>query len=456
MTDRFGEELGRALLAGLDTPPSVSLRVNRRKLSLAGFSEEDMATLYSDMQPVSWAPGGFRLSERPLFTANPLLHAGGFYVQEAASMYLSRLIATHAPQRPLRILDLCAAPGGKSIATLEAAPEGSVLVANEVVSSRASALRENLIKWGVPDVAVISASASELGKSKVKFDLIIVDAPCSGEGMMRKEPTARTQWSENLVESCSSLQREILSDILPALLPGGQLVFSTCTFNSRENEDNVDWLVKEKGLKLLEPPRRFMPHIDGTEGLFISMFEAPEGEAEMEADSFSSSKRKQGRDRRQAKSLLTKEMEQRVRGWIDTERSDLELILTADNIEARSQRLSEVLVGLPEKVKYLSAGLSLATLKGRDLIPAHSLAVSLALNRRAFPEVELSEVEALRYLERKNPELPPRTPLGFILVTYHNVALGFVKNLGNRSNNLYPKEWRILRELSSGSHTVGE
>lgn len=276
-----------ALLRALDEEPSVSIRLNARKTR-----EIELSLPLGDAVP--WAgPLGYYLDQRPSFTADPLWHAGCYYVQEASSMLLS-LVKPILGKSPLTALDLCAAPGGKSTLLLDLLPEGSVLVSNELIRSRAQILAENIQKWGATESIVTSTEPRALGKLRTTFDFILVDAPCSGEGMLRKDEEARRQWSPSLVAQCARQQREILEDIWPALRPGGILVYSTCTFNREEDEAMIGYLVEEFGAEPLALPDcpneitpstlspypcyRMMPHRVRGEGLFLCVLRKSEDE----------------------------------------------------------------------------------------------------------------------------------------------------------------------------------
>lgn len=391
-----------ALVTALNTAPSVSVRLNRRKLT-------DPSRLgYGALEPVKWCANGFYLAERPKFTLNPLLHAGAFYVQDASSMIhetiVGRLAELHGlPASPL-VLDLCAAPGGKTTSMINALPDGAFVVANEVMPQRARILRENLLKWGYPDIMVTNSPAPRLAAAGAVFDIVAVDAPCSGEGMMRKDEEARTQWSPGLVRQCAALQREILTSAVEALHPGGFLIYSTCTFNADENERNVEWLAAGMGLEPIDlrlpaewgigsqlgsdiPALRFMPHITRGEGLFAAVLRKP-GEPATPAH---------GRA-------------------LDSLRKSARVILD----------------GIPK-----------TNMKGKIEIPASEWTLSTRFPRDRFPEADLDLDTALRYLRHEAITLPADTPRGFVTVTYRGLPLGFVKNIGNRANNLYPAEWRI-------------
>ena len=433
-----------ALLASLDEEASVSVRLNRRK------TETPPASLPIG-EAVPWAkPVGFYLDGRPAFAADPLWHAGVYYVQEASSMLL-RLVAPLLGEEPLRALDLCAAPGGKSTLLVDLLPEGSTLVSNELVRSRAQILAENIQKWGGVHSVVTSTEPQRLGRLREQFDFILVDAPCSGEGMFRKEEEARRQWTPRLVESCARQQREILDDIWPALAPGGLMVYSTCTFNRQEDEDMLTYLVEELGAEPVALPElpepitpsslssypcyRMMPHRLRGEGLFMAVVRKPDAEV-------GSARSKPTR----SKSKPNPKLPQEVLRWLTPElRGDVTLQSLPDGtltaIPSALYPIVEALQGA--KIPILTSGIPLAEVKGRDFLPLPALALSVGLDEEAFPRAELTQEEAIRYLAREAVTLSADTPRGLVLVTYEGYPLGFAKHLGNRTNNLYPQAWRI-------------
>lgn len=433
-----------ALLASLDEEASVSVRLNVRK------TETPPASLPIG-EAVPWAkPVGFYLDGRPAFAADPLWHAGVYYVQEASSMLL-RLVAPLLGEEPLRALDLCAAPGGKSTLLLDLLPEGSTLVSNELIRSRAQILAENIQKWGGVHSVVTSTEPQRLGRLREQFGFILVDAPCSGEGMFRKEEEARRQWTPGLVESCAHQQREILDDIWPALAPGGLMVYSTCTFNRQEDEDMLAYLVEELGAEPVALPDlpepitpsslssypcyRMMPHRLRGEGLFMAVVRKPDAE-------IGSARTKSAR----SKSKPNPKLPQEVLRWLCADlRQDVTLQSLPDGtltaIPSALYPIVEALQGA--KIPILTSGIPLAEVKGRDFLPLPALALSVGLDNEAFPRAELTQEEAIRYLAREAVTLSADTPRGLVLVTYEGYPLGFAKHLGNRTNNLYPQAWRI-------------
>ncbi len=430
---------GAALLEALAaTGPVTGIRLNPQKPA-------DTSALLRGAGAVPWCGTAFTLPGRPEFTLDPLFHAGAYYVQDPSSAVHYTIVKRLTEDgRPVRVLDLCAAPGGKTTAALSALPEGSLLVANEVMPARAAALAENTAKWGHPATVVTSAPTDRFPLLGPLFDLIILDAPCSGEGMMRKEPVAVSQWSERLVESCAALQREIAADAIRALRPGGVLLYSTCTFSRQENEEMVRHFVEQYGMESIGlglerygVPRgwsdeycyRFMPHRTRGEGLFVAALRLP-------GDAPSAPLPKLGK---RGKPLASKGLPQ----WLAGQESYTPIeagggvSMLAPGLAAAVERLQGA------RIRILRAGVPLGTPKGRDFVPAPELALSTALRPDAFPDVPLCRDEALRYLRRDAVTLPPSAPRGFVTASYGGLRLGFLKNIGNRANNLFPDRWKI-------------
>lgn len=433
-----------SLAQSLLTEPEVSVRFNRRKLLPDSSSEVVNAALSGSVVP--WCADGFYLSDRPKFTFDPALHQGVYYVQDASSMAISAVLRQIAPA-PVRFLDACAAPGGKTTAAISALSDSSLIVANEYDYKRAEILAENIAKWGNDNVVVTRGDTAKFLKLKNFFDIVAVDAPCSGEGMMRKEVKASQQWSEGLVADCAALQRQIISNVWSAIRPGGYLIYSTCTFNTSENEDNVRWILDNfdaesvridlldnileivKGIDIDAHCYRFIPGRVRGEGLFLAVI------------------RKSG-DATAApvKKLRSKPLPilKNLSDWLTV---PAELLLTNDNVYALPEPLAPEMSYLASVLDTLSVGLWMATIKGRDIIPTHNLALSNSLARDAFPNYDVSKADAIKFLQRDNISLTDFTQKGYVLLVYDGLPLGFVKNLGNRSNNLLPKNWRILSKL---------
>ncbi len=448
MKAEIGENRAEILFSALCGEPEISLRINTRKAP--------SSPIYPNMSNVEWCESGLRLHERPSFTSNPLLHAGVFYVQDASSMVYETIVKSLSGNSPMAACDLCAAPGGKTTAILNALPDGSVMLANEFSSARASILKENLCKYGYPDVIVTNSDTSRLASLRDRFDLVAVDAPCSGEGMMRKEETARTQWSEGLIRQCSSLQREILENAIEMIAPGGYLIYSTCTFNTSEDEDNAAWIVDNFDLQPVDtglagkygiqpqtkgsiPCLRFMPGFTRGEGLFITVFKKS-------GDNYSAKHNSKSKKKgtKKSKDKIDPRLLSKANSWIS---GDYEIISHDGHLLALSPATAALLDSIPQGVRIISAGIEIGEIKGKDLIPAHPLAMSVAI-AQPFPEIKLTLEDALRFLSREAITLPTEAPKGYLTVKYEGFPLGFIKNLGNRSNNLYPSEYRIRTKIT--------
>lgn len=453
------------LREALNGSPCAAIRLNAGK-------RPDSDGLYAGMEPVSWCRDGSYLPERPVFTLNPLLHAGVFYVQDPSSMIYQQVaerLCSRLNTAGLKVLDFCAAPGGKTTAIINALPDGAQLVANEYVAARGKILRENLEKWGYPRVITTGASADDYSRLGAMFDIVAVDAPCSGEGMMRKDEEARRQWSPVLVEECAALQRDILSKIAGCVKPGGYLIYSTCTFNRRENEDNSRYIEQQLGLEKVAidsldlagiesvsraldkdvEALRFMPHISCGEGLYISIFRRPEDyefESPMDNEQPVKVKGKKGKkDVKGAPGKATVPGREQLKELQKIFREKMDFEIRGDMAYALPSQMTPLKERLGNAGIFITgAGLPAAEIKGNILIPDSRVVLSLASDSEAFPRVELSQEDSLRYLRRESfPLTEGSAPKGYVAVTYRGFPLGLMKNLGNRANNLYPASWRI-------------
>lgn len=466
MMQRLDNVDTKALIEALGQPPVVSIRYNKRKTMTLNP--------YDKITSVAWCEDGVYLSSRPVFTLNPLMHAGCFYVQDASSMIYQTITSIlterlREDERPLRVLDLCAAPGGKTTAIINALSDQDVIVANEYVPARAAVLRENIAKWGFPGTAVTNAPAEMFGRCGELFDIVAVDAPCSGEGMIRKETVAAEQWSEGLVRQCAAMQREIVDHAVNCLRPGGFLIYSTCTFNSVENEENVAAMAKVHGLEIITlpipsewgiapscnadiPALRFMPHITRGEGLFVCIMRKPDNKNSSQENirlthttdipakavrNVKNTKSVRDKDSRTGKAQLPPIPP----NWLIKQNDYIARFdgNTLFMVPACLYDLTEKLHG----VKILSAGVTTAELKGRDWAPTSQLALSTAFNPEAFKIVDVDEETALSYLRHEALRLPESTPRGFVAISFNGHPLGIAKNIGNRANNLYPVAWKI-------------
>lgn len=468
----LGEEEYEKLAVALGQEPPVSVRLNQTKWSVQLAHR------------VPWSAQGFYLEERPTFTFDPLFHAGCYYVQEASSMFVEQVIRQYV-SGAVTMLDLCAAPGGKSTHARSVLPEGSLLVANEVMRNRSQILAENLTKWGHPDVVVTNNDPADFASLPFAFDVILTDVPCSGEGMFRKDPVAIEEWSPENVEICWQRQRRIIADIWPVLKPGGILIYSTCTYNTKEDEENVRWIceefgaeplpltvndewqltgdlqaertvssaVAEEGLQAAEgsslPVFHFLPHKTAGEGFFLAALRKPLADEEAVETTCRSSKSKVSKKKDKkggaVPALVKKEHLSLAQSWL---REDVAAGYSCEvegaNLCLIPKQHADEVTALKQTLKVISAGVKVGEVKGKDLLPDHALAMSVGLLRpEAFPTEDLSYEQAIAYLRKEAITLSAEAPRGFVLLTYRNVPLGFVKNIGNRANNLYPQEWRI-------------
>ena len=407
----------------LQEAPPVSIRLNPAKR--LPFSLEHN-------EKVPWASHAFYLNSRPSFTLDPLFHAGCYYVQEASSMFLEQIVRKHV-SKPIKALDLCAAPGGKSTHLISILPEGSLLVANEAVRSRAYILAENLVKWGNPRAIVTQNDPSAFEPIDRFFDLIVADLPCSGEGLFRKDPESIREWSVEQVRFCAERQKRIVADSWKALKPGGLFVYSTCTYNREENEDNIAWIGRNLGAEPAEAIHRFFPHQTKGEGFFITALRK-NNDNERNKGNRRNEKRKDPPGRR-----IPQELKKSL-----AHPECFDIFPENNAFIAIPSALAEDYLFLKNRLKIISAGIRLGETKGRDTIPAQALAMSTFLARSSFPILELSREASLKYLRKETlSDLPADFPKGYALAAYLQQPLGFIKNIGTRANNLYPQEWRI-------------
>ena len=428
-----------ALLRALEEPSPVSIRINSRKWNRKPLNSE----------PVPWAENGYYLKSRPSYTPDPLFHAGCYYPQEASSMFIEQVFRMLVKtSEPIRVLDLCGAPGGKSIIIADMLSPESLLVANEVIKSRASVLAETLTKWGTGNTIVTQSDPSSFSRFDGYFDIILVDAPCSGEGMFRTE-VARNEWSESNADHCSERQKRILIDVWPSLKEDGVLIYSTCTFNPGENEENIKWLIdKQKaesaelnisgfiGIKEIDyqgiKGYGFYPDKIRGEGFFISLIRKTQKQG------VSASGKNKIADFKPVRNEL-----QTVRKW--TGLPDDRLLKWGEDIWCLPCSL-ENYIKLFQNLRIIKAGTNICTVKNEDYLPSHELVLSDLLSSGIFPSLELNYEESIAYLRRDN--VPPKTgQQGWTMVKYMGINIGWVKNLSKRMNNYYPVEWRIRMDI---------
>lgn len=453
--DVFGGDAG-SLLEALNTVSPVSIRYNPVK---------SIISAKPDQIPVPWSSSGVYLEKRPSFTFDPLFHGGYYYVQEASSMFLEQALRTilsfnKSEDKSLKILDLCAAPGGKTTLTASVMPSGSLLVANEVIKTRANILAENIIKWGNPDVIVTHNDSSVFKKLGGFFDVVVADVPCSGEGMFRKDKRAVEEWSLANVKICASRQREIINNIWDALKPGGFLVYSTCTFNLSENEDNVEWICKTLGAETIKIPisddwgitnsmksdsdidvYRFLPHKVKGEGFFLSLIRKNNSDSDIETG-LTGSKKNQGKKKGMPKELIPADIKSLIS---ENEEFNFD-IDDFGKVRAIRKILCEDYLKIKGHLHVIHAGITVGEMKKSVFIPDISIALSDKLDISKVKACNLDLNQTISFLRGEAIVLPDNRDLGWLLICYENKPLGWVKNIGNRANNSWPKEWKIRSE----------
>lgn len=410
---------------------------------------------------VPWSSNGYYLKERPSFTLDPLFHAGAYYVQEASSMFLEEALKqTVDLSKPLRVLDLCAAPGGKSTLIQSVISPESLLVSNEVIKTRVNILAENITKWGAANVIVTNNDPKDFQRLQNYFDVVVVDAPCSGSGLFRKDPNAINEWSENNVAHCAQRQQRILADIMPSLKEGGVIIYSTCSYSKQEDEEIADWLVDEFKVETLQLKLdeswgiveaasersgsfgyRFYPDKVKGEGFFIAAFKKP-GTADKNSEGKnhpSTALRTKGKNKQ---AVTVNEIEIIKPFLLNT--ADFFYLKQNEEVIALPAFFENDLVIIQAALYIKKAGVKTGTIIRNELIPAHDLAVSNIINA-AVPKMEIDPETALQYLRRHDINLQTEMR-GWILITHQQLPLGWIKAMPGRNNNYYPKEWRILNK----------
>jgi len=457
------------IIDALDRPPNASVLLNPEKQLAIATQGLESATDNGSLPiprlawllPIDWCPHGRILSARPSFTLDPLFHAGCYYAQESSSMFLWHILSTLNYQlfpdsyRDINCLDLCAAPGGKSLLLSSYFDDKAKIISNEVIPQRNAVLRENVTKWGAANVIVTRNNPADFSSLENYFDLVLIDAPCSGEGMFRKDHRARNEWSEENVRMCSVRQRRILNDVLGCVSPGGYLIYSTCTFSSDENEENCRWLCglglekvmfdvpKNWNLDVLDEKEffavRMLPHRVAGEGFFVSVFRVPAKE-QFPHREVSGRRREEKRSGRftnasnRENEIASKWMQGKT-GLVMDSKEDA-LFLSSFHFDELNHLSKQLHITLP--------GIEVGRLVRDELIPAHALAVSGLVNEN-ISRIVVNEETALRYLRGENisSSVENISTEGWALMAFNEHPLGWIKIMKNRVNNYYPKNWRV-------------
>jgi NOL1/NOP2/sun family putative RNA methylase len=422
-----------------DAPTSI--RLNPFKPSVIKHSRQ-----------VPWCEWGYYLDSRPSFTFDPLFHAGCYYVQEASSMFIGHILKHIRPDDTIKILDLCAAPGGKSTLISSLLNTDDLLVANEIIKTRVPVLGDNLTKWGPANTIVSNNDPKDFARLKSFFDIIVVDAPCSGSGMFRKDPEAMSEWSESNVNLCQQRQERILADVYPALREDGHLIYSTCSYSAEENENVLDWLCNEFELESIRIPvnedwgivetqsekykawgYRFYPGKVEGEGLFVACLRKKENTGELPNTKYKEQQKANYREIDLLKPYVN-------------DADSYYYFKIGDDWLAIDKAHKESLATLQQHLYLKKSGVRLGKLAGKELIPDHELALSLIINKDIFLQTELTRAQAIQYLRRDNITGLDLNEKGWSLMNYDGQALGWAKLLPNRINNYYPKEIRIFSQ----------
>lgn len=431
MKNLLGNEFD-ALVQSLDSPSPVSLRLNLNK-PITRFEEDEK---------VEWCRAGRYLKERPSFTFDPLFQAGAYYVQEASSMFIEELWKQINPgNQPVKILDMCAAPGGKSTHLLSLMSKDSLLVSNEIITNRNKVLQQNIIKWGNANCIIAQNKSEDFAATQNYFDVILVDAPCSGEGLFRRDRDAIKEWSEKNVEMCSIRQREIISNAVRCLKPGGFLIYSTCTFEPEENDGqmgaavgqwpltNIQLAVENPTILRTKYGWQFYPHKIKGEGLYMAVLR--------KGETGNSPFKNQKSEIRNTKPFITSQYLRNPEKYNEIEKN-------AGYVFAIPSFMQNDFSFLEKHLYIRNAGIFLGNKKGNDFLPSIDLALSHEI-KTDLPSVELNYDEAIAYLRCETPKI--KTELrGWCLARYEGLNLGWMKMLENRWNNYFPKEWRILKK----------
>lgn len=450
-----GAALPEALLqslhraAGFDEQAFIAIHASGEQVVSVRINPAKIPEMPAACVPVPWCRFGYYLPDRPSFIADPLWHAGAYYVQEASSMFVEQCFTQFFDlTKQLTVLDLCAAPGGKSTLIQSLLSPGSTLVSNELVPARAGVLVENLTRWGGANTIVTNNQPEDFGRLPHLFDAILVDAPCSGSGLFRRDAAAVNEWSLAAVATCSRRQKKILAEVYPALKPGGMLVYSTCSYSVEENEEICDWLCEQYDLTPLQLQTgewgivesgnsskahgyRFFPYRLKGEGFFLACFRKNSEE-----------ERTSKNTKRSRLAPLPRREKGQVTPWLKRA-GELCLYHLGKEVFLWPQAVDKTMLQINANLYTKKAGVHTGRLMGDGMVPAHELALSEWVSDELLT-ISLKKEEALQYLRRDEVTLATGSR-GWALVRYGGLNLGWVKILPNRVNNYYPREWRILK-----------
>ena len=442
MRKRLGAEEAERLFVALDSVSPVAVRLNPAKCGEEG--------VWSDGEVIAWSKNGRKLKERPSFTLDTAFHAGAYYVQEAASQFIDHIIS-HEKLQGKRVLDMCSAPGGKTTIYSTAVGEEGLVVANEYVRSRANILADNVRKWGMGNVLVTNNAPEHIAQFEGWFDLVAVDAPCSGEGMFRKEEVAREDWSEEAVKMCAARQLSIVRDAWQSLKCGGLFIYSTCTFNEDEDEGLLRAFIEEVG-EVFEPSQRveieeswgvvrgevgpfqtfrFFPHKTDSEGLFVAVARKAEPTTQ-----------RTPKARKRVMQEVDKNSKKELMRYLQ-QSENYTFAMVADTIYAYRAEQFKAVQALSEGLTAICSGVAMGQIFKGKLKPDWALSQYVGFERKAVAVEEVDEARALDYLRKRDIAVGDMAE-GINLITHKGRALGFAKRVGARCNNLYPNSLKIM------------
>ena len=447
---QFGFEKTEKILASFMQERPLTVRIRKSEIN----KEEVLESLKSEGIQVEKAPyleNAYYLSGYDYLPALEAFRAGKIQVQDVSSMLVSEIAN---PQKGDYIIDMCAAPGGKTTLYASLAGPDGLVVANEIDRRRAQVLADNVRKWGTGNVAVTTCEPRQLGDFEAWFDMVAVDAPCSGEGMFRKDAQARAEWSEGNVKLCAARQDGILREAWRALKPGGRLIYSTCTFNRDEDEGALERMLAWAGDEVAEAEDmavdgawgivcgrvgafrtyRFYPYRARGEGFF----------AAVACKAYDAGGRcRTPKARRTVFAQVDKASAAELRRWVRTpERMCFAAV--GDTCYGYYVAQAEAVKALGEALPVIYAGVAMGQFFKGSLRPDPALAFFCGLNREAVSAAELDEAQALCYLRRQEVAAGAFAE-GVNLVCARGRALGFAKRIGNRVNNMYPNTLRIIK-----------
>jgi 16S rRNA C967 or C1407 C5-methylase (RsmB/RsmF family)/NOL1/NOP2/fmu family ribosome biogenesis protein len=429
----LGKDEFSAFKASLEHGSPTSIRINKHKFQTT-----------PNLEQIPWCASGFYLPERPNFSSDPLWHSGAYYVQEASSMLLEQAFIKikSVNQNALKILDLCAAPGGKSTHLASLCNSEDLLVANEIIKSRVGVLSENIKKQGHWNTIITSADSKDFAELGELFDVILVDAPCSGEGLFRKDHAAMDHWNSENIQVCELRQKRILNDAIKCLKPNGYLIYSTCTYNPGENQNQIEMLLNT-GFESVDftvlnqtvSSFQCYPHQFKGEGFFISLL--------MKTESYDSPV---GRKKHTNLKDIKPQDE-----WMQCLKMELDVRLFNDKLIYSSSDAFEFFTEHLSTIYCSSIGCELGTLKSYGFTPSEYLPFSLAVNQEHFSILNLDQTQALHYL---NKQIIPHSgnQKGYVTLAFKENLLGFGKFAGNRINNLFPSEWRLRKLVDENQY----